>query len=704
MRWPGWLTLLPGWRARLRVLLPLYIATWLAGYCALLGLGSVSSDPELLTITGTLMTLGFILSLVLRLASIPRRAILLLLGCVGLVLGLLQLRQFTVSVPGSAAVAPSILPALGFAWLLVILSYTLVTNDWLLFVIPLSLAILGLSGTENPNPDMSGYFLVFAVASLFAVSYHNYLRYVPVQRLGDTSEVLGPVLRWQVVATAALFAGVSMLTAVVAVPLNQAGSVGVYRFRIRATPLLQSLAALRYHVMGREIRIGLGPSALSEREVFHIESSEPAYWRIRTYDRYTGNGWVDSIEGLPQRVLATARGTAWEMVLPGSVDQGRGARAHREWLAQRVRVVGHWDSSALLAAAEPAVVRFATYPGPLLITPSGSVHLVNIPYLTAGLSYEVVSDVLRASPVALRSAPPASEIHDPALAAMLAPYLRVPNSAWRLQAEAERLTAGLKNDYDRAAAIEAWLSGNYVYNLQVSPVPEGQDAVMHFLYTAKEGYCDLFASAMVLLCRAAGIPARLATGFSGGTRDPETGSIVVRERDAHAWPEVYFHGYGWVTFEPTPASGEDLISQYQKGGWSLLTSRIRRVLTFPVLILSLVGLLSLHLVRLVAYDPWRRRRDLLARSGEDARGRVLRAYYTALHHLRRHYPRQAFETPAEYARTVTARAGSASWLPALEILTDLFLAARFGHDPVTEKDARLAEASLGRIVAGLKRH
>ncbi|HHX41724.1 MAG TPA: transglutaminase domain-containing protein [Armatimonadetes bacterium] len=701
MKWPGWLTLLPGWRSRLRVLLPLYVATWLAGFCALLGIGSVSSDPELLTITGTLMTLGFILSLGLRLASIPRRAILLLLGCVGLALvGLLQARQFTVGVPGSAPVAPPILPALGLTWFLVVYSYTLVANDLLLFVIPPALAILGLSGTENPNPDMSGYFLVFVVASLFAVSYHNYLRYAPLQRLGDTPEVLGPVLRWQLVATAALFAGVSALTAVVAVPLNEAGNVGVYRFRIRATPLLQSLAALRYDVMGREIRIGLGPSALSEREVLHIESPEPAYWRIRTYDRYTGNGWVDSMEGLPQRVLATTGGTAWEAVLPG---RGMGGRARGELLTQRVRVVGHWASSAIPAAAEPAIVRFATYPGPLLIMPSGSVQLVNMPRLTPGFGYEVVSDVLRAPPVALRSAPPAGEIRDPELIRTLAPYLRVPNSAWRLRAEAERLTAGLKNDYDRASAIEAWLSGNYVYNLQVAPVPEGQDAVTHFLYTAKEGYCDLFASAMVLLCRAAGIPARLATGFSDGTRDPDTKSIIVRERDAHAWPEVYFHGYGWVTFEPTPPSGEDLLSQYQKGGWSLLTSRIRREFTFPVLILSFVGLLSLHLVRLVAYDPWRRWRDLLARSGEDARGRVLRAYYTATHRLRGRYPRRAFQTPTEYARTVAERAEGAPWLPDLDALTDAFLAARFGRDPLTEEDADRAEANLARVMAGLKR-
>ena len=158
-----------------------------------------------------------------------------------------------------------------------------------------------------------------------------------------------------------------------------------------------------------------------------------------------------------------------------------------------------------------------------------------------------------------------------------------------------------------------------------------------------------------------------------------------------------------MTFEPTPPSGEDLLSQYQKGGWSLLTSRIRREFTFPVLILSFVGLLSLHLVRLVAYDPWRRWRDLLARSGEDARGRVLRAYYTATHRLRGRYPRRAFQTPTEYARTVAERAEGAPWLPDLDALTDAFLAARFGRDPLTEEDADRAEANLARVMAGLKR-
>jgi len=113
--------------------------------------------------------------------------------------------------------------------------------------------------------------------------------------------------------------------------------------------------------------------------------------------------------------------------------------------------------------------------------------------------------------------------------------------------------------YTRAAAIQEWLrgSGGFTYSLQlISPVVDANGAAvtnpLAAFLVSKQGYCVQFASAMVMMARAAGIPARMAIGFLPGSSS--NGVYTVRAADAHAWPELYFPGAGWLRFEPTPAS------------------------------------------------------------------------------------------------------------------------------------------------------
>jgi len=89
------------------------------------------------------------------------------------------------------------------------------------------------------------------------------------------------------------------------------------------------------------------------------------------------------------------------------------------------------------------------------------------------------------------------------------------------------------------------------YNELIAAPPAGQDGVDYFLFDVREGYCDYYASAMAVMARVVGIPARVAAGYSQGEYNPETGAYRVREKNAHAWVEIYFPRYGWVEFEPT---------------------------------------------------------------------------------------------------------------------------------------------------------
>jgi hypothetical protein len=114
------------------------------------------------------------------------------------------------------------------------------------------------------------------------------------------------------------------------------------------------------------------------------------------------------------------------------------------------------------------------------------------------------------------------------------------------------LTADQPTPYDRAVMLEAYLR-QFPYSLEVPGPPPNRDAVDYFLFDLKTGYCDYYASAMVVMARAAGLPSRLVMGYSEGIYAQQEGYFVVRASNAHAWAEIYFPNIGWVEFEPTPS-------------------------------------------------------------------------------------------------------------------------------------------------------
>ncbi len=116
------------------------------------------------------------------------------------------------------------------------------------------------------------------------------------------------------------------------------------------------------------------------------------------------------------------------------------------------------------------------------------------------------------------------------------------------------VTADADHRLARVQAVMRHLGTHYRYSRRLRR-PKSGDPIVHFLFETKAGHCEYFASAMVLLLRAAGVPARVVTGFLGGAYNPYGEYLVVRQGDAHAWVEVWFEGIGWVTFDPTPPAG-----------------------------------------------------------------------------------------------------------------------------------------------------
>jgi len=166
--------------------------------------------------------------------------------------------------------------------------------------------------------------------------------------------------------------------------------------------------------------------------------------------------------------------------------------------------------------------------------------------LRPGESYTVISNVSTADKTMLREA--STEYPD----WVRARYLQVPATITPETRElAAELAAPYDNPFDKAIAIRDYLRRSITYNDQIAAPPEGVEPIHYVLFESKEGYCTYYASAMAIMLRSEGIPARIVNGYAQGEYVPEANVYRVRSGNAHTWMEVFFPEYGWIQFEPT---------------------------------------------------------------------------------------------------------------------------------------------------------
>ena len=284
-------------------------------------------------------------------------------------------------------------------------------------------------------------------------------------------------------------------------------------------------------------------------------------------------------------------------------------------------------------------------------------------------------------------------------------YLRLPILPARVSTLAEALTSGHVSAYEKAVAINQYLLRHYAYNLQAPRLPERADAVDYLLFESKQGACEAFASAMTVLLRAAGVPARLVTGYTTGTYNLFTGYYEVRNSDAHAWVEVFIPGAGWIEFEPTPGFPAPEEAAAHSGGrwlardgalWTAaalrrVADRLLELLAWPVPAGALAGIVTALLLSLVLV----RRYTGAIRAGDAVRT----AYIEMLRALRRHgIVRGPDQTPREFLLHVPEAARA----PAGEV-TALFERAAYGGAAVTADDERRVREAVMRTARALRR-
>lgn len=455
----------------------------------------------------------------------------------------------------------------------------------------------------------------------------------------------------------------------------------------------------------------------SGAEVLTVAASEPAYWRLTSLDRFDGSIW--SSKGSYQRVRRS---------LPEGVATAGVERTLRQDFA-----IGALSAIWLPAAFRPQRVS-GDVPG--LRYERASASLLTDRETADGLRY-VVESALPSLTEAELAAAPAGVPQDVAEANLELPADLSPS----VVALAREVAGAQATPYAKARALQDWFRSEFSYSLDVPP-GHGDDAMVRFLRD-RVGYCEQFAGTYAAMARALGLPARVAVGFTPGSLGAD-GRFHVTDREAHAWPEVYIAGYGWVAFEPTPGRAQPGAEDYtgvptgesqpqpaapdptapgatvptpgagaqpepspsgagveEAGGSSeeepapSLASRLRQALA--ALLVALPVLLAAAVP--VARQLRRRRR----RAGADTpRERVLVAWDEAEEDLAvTGLPRQRWETAAEYTARV-GPVGGAAVARHLRLLSADVEAAAWSMSAVPPEAAARAAHSAASIAAALR--
>jgi protein-glutamine gamma-glutamyltransferase len=426
---------------------------------------------------------------------------------------------------------------------------------------------------------------------------------------------------------------------------------------------------------------------LSDTIMMYVQSPAWSYWRGYAFDYYDGRTWSESNDAL-QTYYA---GRSGRFVLDENFNIGDKSFVQTFYIAQDM-------PNILWAGGTPQWIFFPASEIALDVT--GGIKVGQ--ELKAGTVYSVVSTsqnfdlaVLRAEPTGIDSYPEWIQSR----------YFELPDSVTeRTRALAQHITQGLTNNYDKAVAVRDYLLKNYPYDYYPPAQQADTDSVDQFLFIDQRGVCEHFTSAMVVLLRSLGIPARFVVGYGSGTYNPVTGYYEVHANDAHAWVEVFFPGVEWVPFDPTPGwtgdpqtggiqrwvfsdlfAGVELpslpIGQMFQAGMSVLGSLMR-----PLLLIA--GLVMVGAVAWFARKRWKQLHFTGYSAGlirrDKARRQIFALYRRAQRQL--HSYRAPTQTVQEHAEQIRE----------LAILAKIVDRAAYSPKPVSPKLVERAKQAVKR--------
>lgn len=708
------------------------VSLWLyvAGLCVTLsGLYAVNfslDDPGFAALTYGLAGAGYVFSFVLRSRGVSFQSMQLpfglLLACTLLLL-LWSDAPPTWLAPANMGGDHNKGLQLIVMWIAVVHTYTLASDAWVLFACVPCMTMIALVSTSSPDPAVQNAFLVFISATTFLLIHENFLR----TRTATASGAVGQqrLFGGQVALAGACIVLAFVLANFVAVPIRAVGAAfyvpGAFNALANQAPhtLAKNLLGTSIGEQN-ELDLDSGPSPSSDEPVLEVRAPHGYYWRGATYDYYTGHSFenvaaqgsdADQSQEPGRQVTLSALPAAasgvstlfQEFRLPGDNPLEGPPGSRSVTVSQDFTVRPLATLNQIYAAGTPRVI---------------DTHLTTLNFNDAvGVStyaplnsdvYRVTSSVPDSDPAVLRAASSSRTAVPPRIAET---YLQTAPSgsaeSLQLRALALRVAGPFKDNYDRAMALRDYIASHCRYNASAAAPPRSEDAVEYFLFTSPEGDCKSFAGALTMLCRYAGIPARIASGFLPGELQPG-GTYLVRERDKHAWTQVYFPGAGWIDFDATENSTDAPISAAHHGGrqasfaaWFLSHGAVPPLI--GAVILALLG----YLLKVELLDRrWRRPRMAAHHARPATNQEVIAIYRSACRRLARSgVARSAATTPDEFAAeaagSLERRASGAADLFAA--LTALAVHSLYSADTAPAGDVQRARVCATALAEALGR-
>ncbi|NUL83441.1 MAG: transglutaminase domain-containing protein [Armatimonadetes bacterium] len=457
---------------------------------------------------------------------------------------------------------PEVLIATSIAWYIALRSFFVVTNAGLLFQHVPTIALFGLMSTWLLMAEVGWLFAFYCGILIFTLILTNDLKSLGI---GQTDHTAKPASALR----AAIVAPIVICLAALAITPALHGLVGKL--------LVETL--LGFNIRGNTrtgqpqqsnemLQVGTGPVSLSDNPVLsarfeRYQDDAPMAARLlrhETFDVYTGKGWRRNgarLLSLAAEEIRTPEGRP--PYSPNRFDHARTVDETQRFRTERIRDAAYIHQADRGQSIDLTITTLSDshsvfyHPGRLTelrtnrdwIQASAIVGFFGAAANGATGSYDMTVTIPPLTSAAFRNA---GEDY---------PYevrqssFQLPGKLGDVRALAQRIVQNARTPYDRVVALERYLSQNMKYNLAVTAFPEDRDVVDYFVLEGKEGYCDSFATALAVMCRAVDVPARVARGFLAQTWDPTEGVWIAQDKDRHLWTEVFFPGIGWTPFDAT---------------------------------------------------------------------------------------------------------------------------------------------------------
>lgn len=278
-----------------------------------------------------------------------------------------------------------------------------------------------------------------------------------------------------------------------------------------------------------------GPVALSDRKIMTVQADSNHYLRGNVKHRYTGDHWEAIIGFVENHPLGYNFGGISEFEKENYYNE------------TKITITNHSFASTTIFSPYRAVEVYSNDDHVLNVSSDNVMYFPDGVYDRERYAVQVQVPLPYGILVSRGLQLKKDSISD------LGKYLQVPENKITLRTKelTREIVKDEKTDLNKATAIESYLRNNYIYNLNVSEVPDDKEFIDHFLFDEQEGYCTYFATAMAIMLRLEGIPTRYIEGYLTQETE-ESGVYEVRQKNAHAWVEAFIEPVGWMTFEPTP--------------------------------------------------------------------------------------------------------------------------------------------------------